>query len=66
MSFDIVTIRVDDPAVDIPVFKDLICSVTPYFAGAFDNDFRESRERLISLPDVSESTFRTFLAWAHL
>jgi hypothetical protein len=65
INFDIVTIRVDDPLVEIPVYKELLCSVSPYFRGAFDHSFLEAKERTISLPDVSEKTFRVFLQWVY-
>jgi hypothetical protein len=65
MGLEIVTIRVGEPAVDIPVYKDLICSVAPYFDGAFNKSFSEAEERLITLPNVSETTFRIFLKWCH-
>jgi hypothetical protein len=66
MSFEFVTVRVDEPSVDIPVYRDLICSVAPYFHGAFNSSFREAEDRTINLPDVRESTFRAFLEWCHL
>ncbi|KAF2115019.1 hypothetical protein BDV96DRAFT_646874 [Lophiotrema nucula] len=66
MSFDMVNIRVGDPAVDIPVYKDLICSAAPYFNGAFNKRFKEANERSITLDEVSERTFRAFLHWAYI
>jgi len=65
MSLDIVTVRVDDPPVDVPVYKSLISHVAPYFRGAFDHAFQEADEGVICLSDVSESTFRIFLSWMH-
>ncbi|KAF2005383.1 hypothetical protein P154DRAFT_518510 [Amniculicola lignicola CBS 123094] len=64
-TFDLVTIRVGDPPVNIPVYKDIICTIAPYFRGAFSGDFIEAESGLITLPDVSEQTFRAFLQWAH-
>jgi hypothetical protein len=67
MSFDLVTIRVGESndAVDIPVYRELISSVSPYFRSAFEGDFMEATERVIPLVDVTEQTFRVFLQWAH-
>jgi hypothetical protein len=66
MNFELVTVRVGEPPVDIPVYRDLICSVAPYFKGAFNSSFCEAEDRTINLPDVRESTFRAFLEWCHL
>jgi hypothetical protein len=66
MSFELVTIRIGEPPVDIPVYRDFLCSVTPYFNGAFKGSFLEAEDRTINLPDVRESTFRAFLEWCHL
>jgi hypothetical protein len=60
-----VTIRVDDPPVDIPVYKSLITQAAPYFRGAFDHSLREADEGVVRLADVSKSTFRIFLSWMH-
>ena len=65
MSLETVTIRVDDPPVDVLVYKSLIAHVAPYFRGAFEHAFREADEGVVCLPDVSESTFRIFLSWMH-
>jgi hypothetical protein len=68
MSFDIVTLRVGEPvvAVDIPVYRDVLSAVSPYFRGAFEGSFREASEKLLPLVGVSEQTFRIFLQWAHM
>jgi hypothetical protein len=63
---DSVIIRVGGPShvVEILVNCDLICSVSPYFRSAFQGKFQEATDRVISLPDVTEETFRIFLQWA--
>jgi hypothetical protein len=68
MSFDIVTIRVGDPeiATDISVYRELLSAASPYFRAAFDGRFKEARERLLTLNDVSEQTFRLFLTSLHV
>jgi len=67
MSFHLVTIRVGEPdhAVDIPVYRELLSSVSPYFRGAFEGGFKEATNRTIPLTDVTEQTFRIFLSWAN-
>jgi hypothetical protein len=65
MSFDTVVVRVGKPSVDILVYKDLVCSVSSYFRGAIGRSFLGVKEGTITLRDVSETTFRTFLAWCH-
>jgi hypothetical protein len=67
MSFDLVTVRVGSPdkAVDIPVYRELLSSVSPYFRGAFEGDFKEAAAGVVPLTDVTEATFRIFLQWAH-
>ncbi|KAF1957472.1 hypothetical protein CC80DRAFT_592730 [Byssothecium circinans] len=47
-SFEMVTVHLDCPSVDIPAYKGAI-----------------SEDGLITLPGVSERTFRLFLHWAH-
>jgi hypothetical protein len=64
MSFELVTIRVGAPPVNISVYKDIICSV-PYFNAAFNRGVREATEVAITLPDVSEPIFRIFVQWCH-
>jgi hypothetical protein len=67
MSFDLVTVRVGSPdkAVDIPVYRELLSSVSPYFRDAFEGGFKEAAAGIIPLTDVTEATFRIFLQWAH-
>ncbi len=65
MSFDIIQVSVGEPAVIIPVYKDIICSVAPYFQGACNHNFRDAEDRVISLTDIDEPTFRLFLRWCH-
>jgi hypothetical protein len=65
MSFDTVVVRVGKPSVEILVYKDLVCSVSSYFRGAIGRSFLGVKEGTITLRDVSETTFRTFLAWCH-
>jgi hypothetical protein len=65
MSFETVLVRVGKPSVDILVYRELICSVSSYFRGAIDRSFLGVKEGTITLRDVSEATFRTFLAWCH-
>ncbi|KAH4036724.1 hypothetical protein HBH98_130720 [Parastagonospora nodorum] len=67
MNFDMVLVRVGKPAdaVDIMVYRHLICSVSTFFRGAIDRSFLGVKEGTITLRDVSEATFRTFLAWLH-
>lgn len=56
MSFDIVTVRVgeSDYAVYIPVHREVLAAVSPYFRGAFEGGFREATKRTILLTDVTE------------
>ncbi|KAH7122610.1 hypothetical protein B0J11DRAFT_437495, partial [Dendryphion nanum] len=44
---------------------DLLCTVAPYFRGAFQGGVKEAEEKSISLHDVSEQTFRAFPQWAY-
>jgi len=43
--------------------RELLCSHSPYFAGAFKGGFRESEDKSIHLQDVSASTMRLFQFW---
>ncbi|KAF1915496.1 hypothetical protein BDU57DRAFT_451017 [Ampelomyces quisqualis] len=52
-------------AMDVPIHRELLASVSPYFHGAFNGDFKEASDGIISLTDVTEQTFRIFLQWAH-
>lgn len=63
-----VTVRVGeaDAAVNIPVYRDHLSAVSPYFRGAFEGSFKEATDRNLSLTDVSEQTFRMFLQWANI
>jgi hypothetical protein len=65
MGFDTVLVRVGNPSVDILVYRDLICSVSTFFSGAIERSFLGVKEGTITLRDVTEATFRTFLAWCH-
>jgi hypothetical protein len=65
MNFDTVLVRVGKPSVDILVYRHLICSVSTFFNGAIDRSFLGVKEGTITLRDVSEATFRTFLVWLH-
>ncbi len=64
-----VTISIGDAAdKDKQVFmlhRELLCSHSPYFAGAFQGKFRESEDRSIYLPDVTDSTMRLFQFWLY-
>ncbi|KAH6843803.1 hypothetical protein B0T12DRAFT_421148 [Alternaria alternata] len=68
MSFDMVTVRVGEvgAAVDIPVYRDQLSAVSPYFRGAFKGSFKEATDRNLRLTDVSEQTFRIYLQWANV
>jgi hypothetical protein len=67
MSFDIVILRVGDPetATDVPVYRALLSSASPYFKGALEGGFKEAEERLITLNYVTVRNFRLFHAWLH-
>jgi hypothetical protein len=65
MGFETVLVRVGKPSVDILVYRDLVCSVSSFFRGSIDRSFLGVKEGTITLRDVSEATFRTFLAWCH-
>lgn len=65
MNFDTVLVCVGKPSVDILVYRHLICSVSTFFSGAIDRSFLGVKEGTITLRDVSEATFRTFLVWLH-
>jgi hypothetical protein len=47
MSFEIVTIHLGEPPVNIVVYSYIVCSVAPYFSGAFNHYFREIEERIM-------------------
>ncbi|KAJ4338729.1 hypothetical protein N0V95_007972 [Ascochyta clinopodiicola] len=63
MNFDTVSIRVGEKI--IPVYKDFLTSVSPYFQKAFNGSFKKADERSIALEGISEQTFRIFLYWIH-
>lgn len=65
MNFETVLVRVGKPSVDIVTYRELICSVSTFFRHAIDRSFLGVKEGTITLRDVSEATFRTFLAWCH-
>jgi hypothetical protein len=65
IGFETVLVRVGNPSVDILVYRDLVCSVSSFFRGSIDRSFLGVKEGTITLRDVSEATFRTFLAWCH-
>jgi|TARA_R110002003_G_scaffold95_1_gene7232 hypothetical protein len=65
MNFEMVTVRVGENSIDFAVHKDILFSVSRYFRRAWDRSFLGVRERIITLRDVSEGTFRTFLAWCY-
>ncbi|KAL5121702.1 hypothetical protein ACEQ8H_000389 [Pleosporales sp. CAS-2024a] len=58
-------LRVGKPAVEIVVYRHLLCSVSSFFGGSIERSFLGVKEGTITLRDVSEATFRTFLAWLH-
>jgi hypothetical protein len=68
MTFELVTLRVGEPnvAVDIPVYREVLAGVSPYFRGAFKSSFKEATGKFLPLTHVSEQTFRIFLQWAHM
>ncbi|KAI4935537.1 uncharacterized protein J4E92_002828 [Alternaria infectoria] len=63
-----VTVRVGeaDASVDIVVYRNILSAVSPYFRSAFEGSFVEATDRLISLTDVTEQTFRMFLRWTQI
>jgi hypothetical protein len=65
MGLETVLVRVGKPSVDIVVYRNLICSVSSFFRGAIDRSFLGVKEGTITLRDVTEATFRTFLAWCY-
>lgn len=65
MSSDIVIVRVGETSVDFSVHKDILFSVSRFFHRAWDRSFLGVRERIITIRDVSEATFRIFLAWCY-
>jgi hypothetical protein len=58
-------VNVGEPAIAIPVNKDIICSAAPYFNNYFNGPFMEGGSKTMSLPDVAEGSFRIFLRWAY-
>lgn len=56
MSLDIVTIRIGElaSAADIPVYREVITAVSPYFNGVFNGDFKEASDCTITLTDANE------------
>ncbi|KAF2823786.1 hypothetical protein CC86DRAFT_384336 [Ophiobolus disseminans] len=65
MASDIVIVRVGDASVDFSVHKDILFSVSRFFHRAWDRSFLGVKERIITLRDVSEATFRIFLTWCY-
>lgn len=63
MTLDVVKVRIEDKTVI--VHEALLSAVSPYFRKAFNGSFKEADDRAISLPDVSERTFRAFLQWLY-
>lgn len=47
------------------VWMSFLCAGSPYFAGAFNNDFKESEEKALTLPNTGPETFIYFLEWLH-
>jgi hypothetical protein len=64
----VVTVRVGPPdkAVNIPFFRELLSSVSPYFRAAFEDGFQEAIDGVTNLPGVTEETFRIFFQWVHV
>jgi hypothetical protein len=62
-----VIIRISQPktTVDVPVHRELLSSVSPYFRSTSEGAFRETTEGVIPLADVTEETSQIFLKWAH-
>jgi hypothetical protein len=56
MTFELVTLRVGEPdvAVDIPVYREVLAGISPYFHGAFKGSFKEATDKFLPLTDVSE------------
>ena len=65
MGSDIVIVRVGEASVDFSVHKDILFSASRYFHRAWDRSFLGVKERIVTIRDVSEATFRIFLAWCY-
>jgi hypothetical protein len=47
------------------VHEDFLCSASPVFHAAFNNDFKEANERKLSLPDDDVETIEYFIQWIY-
>jgi len=45
--------------------RESLCSQSPYFAAAFKSEFRESKDKSISIGGVTASTMRLFQFWLY-
>ena len=45
--------------------RESLCSQSPYFAAAFKSEFRESKDKSISVGGVTASTMRLFQFWLY-
>lgn len=53
------------PKTSFMIHEGLLCAHSKYFRKAFKGDFRESTEKTIHLPDISDSTLRLFQFWLY-
>ncbi|KAF2100947.1 hypothetical protein NA57DRAFT_74544 [Rhizodiscina lignyota] len=61
---DVVAVRVEGET-NYYAHKAFLCSVSAYFANAFNGSFVEAEEKLIKLPTVAVTTFENFLEWLY-
>lgn len=57
-AFDLVTVQVGQDAVEVPVYRELLSLVSPYFHNAFDGRLKQATDVIIPWLDTSEATFQ--------
>ncbi|MCJ1477452.1 hypothetical protein MMC13_006123 [Lambiella insularis] len=65
MASPTVTLFVGPKRKAFIVHKDLLCHVVPYFAKAFNNVFRESRDKEMYLAEENPASIELFMTWLY-
>lgn len=60
-----VTIIVGSSQREYLLHKDLLCSKSAYFRGAFENRFKEGREGVLTLPHDDTKAFEIMIGWIY-